>query len=73
MQDHTLIMLHPGRVAWVSEEALATVAMVEMLDLPSGQTETTERFVAMSQSEGNPLTLAAQRLQLQLLLAQVTA
>ena len=59
------------RIAWQREEALATIVALEMLDLPAGQSESTENFVTLTKSEGNPLKLAMLRLQIQVMLAKV--
>jgi len=60
-----------GHIVWQRDEALATIIEMEMLDLPAGQSESTENFVTMTKSEGNPLKLAILRLQIQVTLAKV--
>lgn len=38
--DHAIaLLLHPGRFVWIKEEALASVAAVEILDLPVSDTD----------------------------------
>ncbi len=58
-------------IVWHREEALATVVSVETLDLPAGQSESTENFIELSMWEVNPLRIAMQRLQLQIMLVKV--
>lgn len=71
MQDGTLLSLqHPGHVTWQREEALATIVTLQMLDLPAGESEITESFVSLAQTERNPIKLAVKRLQLQAMLAK---
>ena len=65
------LMTISDRIAWQREEALATIVDLEMLDLPAGQSESTENFVTLTKSEGNPLRLAMLRLQIQVMLAKV--
>ena len=71
-EDHTLLMVQQsGAVAWTREEALASMAALEMLDLPGGQEAAIESFVSYAKAEGNPIKLAMRRLQLQLTLTKV--
>ena len=58
-------------IVWKREEALGTIAAVQMLDLPAGQSELIETFVEMTKSESNPLKVAALRVQLQVTLTKV--
>ena len=68
----TISSAPPGHVTWQREEALATITTLQMLDLPAGESEITESFVSLSQSEGNPIKVVIKRLQLQAMLAKVT-
>ena len=54
---------------WTREEALAQIVSVEMVDLPSIQSSSSE-FLSLLQADTNPLTLAIKRWSLQLSLAQ---
>ena len=56
---------------WVREEALASIAALEYLDLPAGQEAAIERFMDASRNEPNPLKVAISRLQLQVVLIKV--
>jgi hypothetical protein len=39
-EDHAVALLsHPGKFVWIREEALASVAAVEILDLPVSDTD----------------------------------
>ena len=58
-------------IVWKREEALGTIAAVQMFDLPAGQSELIETFVEMTKSESNPLKVAALRVQLQVTLTKV--
>jgi hypothetical protein len=38
--DHAIaLMFHPGKFVWIREEALASIAAVEILDLPVSDTD----------------------------------
>ena len=53
------------------EEALASIAALEYLDLPAGQEAAIERFMESSKNEPNLLKVAISRLQLQIVLIKV--
>ena len=69
--EYTDIQSSPGAVMWVREEALASIAALEYLDLPAGQEAAIERFMDASRNEPNPLKVAISRLQLQVVLIKV--
>ena len=69
--EYTDIQSSPGAVMWVREEALASIAALEYLDLPAGQEAAIERFMDASRNEPNPLKVAISRLQLQIVLTKV--
>lgn len=50
---------------------MGTIAAMQMLDLPAGQSELIETFVELTKSERNPLKVAALRAQMQFTLTKV--
>ena len=69
MEDDSILLIQQnGAVVWVREEALASIAALEYLDLPAGQEAAIERFMESSKNEPNLLKVAISRLQLQIVL-----